>query len=225
MKKLRGHLHRREHEAFLSAFRAPALFALAKADNYLKALGGEALCLLLEEEANPPEHLLRSYEVLLLAGALLVPCNVVFKLAARLQSNTLQLLGERLRLLENRLSRLHARDPMPRVGREELVGPAIEVRRLVQSTFMEFTPRTAAEAAGMRRSIFRSEQERVFLKALALRFPALLALPNYPLDQIAELSRLRKTLGDKVWRYGKHCRLDALLVVPDEGNPVAAFEL
>lgn len=224
VKQLRGHLHRREHEAFLSAFRAPPLSALAKADNYLKALGGEALCLLLEEE-QPPEHLLRAYETLLLDGALLVPCNAVFNLAARLHSKGLQLLGERLRLLENRLSRSQAREPLSGVRTEDLAGPVLEIRRLVHSTFMEFTPRTAAETAGVRRSIFRSEQERAFLKALALRFPALLALPNYPLDQIAELSRLRKVLGDRVWSYGKQCRLDALLIVPDEGSPVAAFEL
>ena len=90
---------------------------------------------------------------------------------------------------------------------------------------MDFTPRTAAEALGMRKSIFRSEQERAFVKALSLRFPALLALPNYPVDQVVELSLLREPLGEKVWSYGRHCRIDALLVLPDEGRPIAAFEL
>ena len=28
-----------------------------------------------------------------------------------------------------------------------------------------------------------------------------------------------------MWSYGKNCRIDALLVLPDEGRPVAAFEL
>lgn len=225
IKQLRDHLHKREHEAFVSAFRAPNVLSLARGDNYIKALGGEALCLLLEEESEPPEHVLRSYETLLLDGALLVPCYVVLDLAKRLQSKALRLIGERLRLLENQLSRARP----PETIRDESIGnlqaPVIEVRRFVHSTFMEFTPRTAAERLGMRKSIFRSEQERTFLKALSLRFPALLALPNYPLDQVADLSNLRKPLGEKVWSYGRHCRIDAILVLPDEGRPVAAFEL
>lgn len=225
IKQLRERLHKREHEAFLSAFRAPSLLHRAKGDSYIKALGGEALCLLLEEELEPPGHLLRAYEALLLDGMLLVPCSVVLDLAKRLQSKVLHLLGERLALLENRLSRSQTRKPLLGEQAEKLKGPVIEVRRFVQSTFMEFTPRSAAETLGLRKSIFRSEQERFFLKALSLRFPALLALPNYPLDQIVELSSLRKPLGEKVWLYGKHCRIDALLVLPDEGRPVAAFEL
>lgn len=45
IKQLRDHLHKREHEAFLSAFKTPSLLALASGDNYVKALGGEApLC-------------------------------------------------------------------------------------------------------------------------------------------------------------------------------------
>lgn len=225
IKQLRDHLHKREHEAFLSAFRAPTLLVLAMRDNYLKALGGEALCVLLEEVPEPPPDMLRHYEALLLDGALLVPCGVVLDLARRLKSKPLQLLGERVRLLENRLSRAKPREPVREEQIEDLKAPVIEVRRFVQSTFMEFTPRTAAETLGMRKSIFRSEQERAFQKALSLRFPALLALPNYALDQIAELSSLRKYLGERVWSYGRHCRIDALLVLPDEGRPVAAFEL
>jgi len=52
----------------------------------------------------------------------------------------------------------------------------------------------------------------------------LLALPNYPFDQIADLGRLR-TIDTKTLRYARLCRLDAILVIPDEGDPVAAFEL
>jgi len=225
VKQLRDHLHKREHEAFVSTFRAPNVLPLARADNYLKALGGEALCLLLEEESDPSEYVLRSYEGLLLDGVLLAPCSVVLDLAKRLQSQALQLLGERLRLQESRYSRAIHRQPTRDDLTERLKGPILEVRRFVQSTFMDFTPRTAAEALGMRKSIFRSEQERAFVKALSLRFPALLALPNYPVDQVVELSLLREPLGEKVWSYGRHCRIDALLVLPDEGRPIAAFEL
>ena len=52
-----------------------------------------------------------------------------------------------------------------------------------------------------------------------------MALPNYLLDQVADVSNMRHLLGEKVWAYGRQCRLDAVLVVPDDGRPVAAFEL
>ena len=68
LRQLRAHLHQREHEAFLTAFRSPPLQALAKVDDYVKALGGEALCLLIEDCAQPPKPLLRAYETFLLAG-------------------------------------------------------------------------------------------------------------------------------------------------------------
>jgi len=225
LRQLRALLHQREHEAFLTAFRSPPLQALAKVDDYVKALGGEGLCLLLESDEQHPKPLLRAYETFLLAGTLLAPHNVILELAARLKSKTLQLLGERNRLLENRLSRAQGRQPSPRARNQDLVGPVIEVRRFVQSTFMEFGPLSAAETAGRRRSVFRSEQERTFLQALTLRFPAFMALPNYPLDQVADVSNMRHLLGEKVWTYGRQCRLDAVLVVPGDGRPVAAFEL
>lgn len=225
LRQLRAHLHQREHEAFLASFRTPPLQALAKVDDYVKALGGEALCLLLEGDAQPPKPLLRAYETFLLAGMLLAPHDVILELAARLKSKSLQLLGERNRLLENRLSRAQTRQPSPRARDESLAEPVLEMRRFVQSTFMEFGPLSAAETAGRRKSVFRSDQERTFLQALALRFPAFMALPNYPLDQVADISSMRHLLGEKVWAYGQQCRLDAVLVVPDDGRPVAAFEL
>jgi len=53
----------------------------------------------------------------------------------------------------------------------------------------------------------------------------LVVLPNYPLDQVADMERLKKLVSDRIWRYGRDCRLDALLVTPMEGDPIAAFEL
>ena len=225
LRQLRAHLHKREHEAFLTAYRSPPLQALAKVDNYVKALGGEGLCLLLESDEQPPKPLLRAYETFLLAGMLLAPHDIILELAARLKSKSLQLLGERNRLLENRLLRTQTRQPSPRSSHDDLKGPVVEMRRFVQSTFMEFGPLSAAETAGRRRSVFRSDQERTFLQALILRFPAFMALPNYPLDQVADVSNMRHLLGEKVWAYGRQCRLDAVLVVPGDGRPVAAFEL
>ena len=63
------------------------------------------------------------------------------------------------------------------------------------------------------------------MNALRLRFPHLDALPNYPLDQICDLKSLRPLLGEEVWRYGLHCRLDTVLITPREGDPIAVFEL
>jgi len=83
----------------------------------------------------------------------------------------------------------------------------------------------ASDAFEIRRSVFRSPQERAFAKALSLRFPGLRALPNYPLDQVVDLDRLKALVGDEAWRYGFGCRLDAVLVTPLEGDPIAAFEL
>ncbi len=50
-------------------------------------------------------------------------------------------------------------------------------------------------------------------------------LPNYPLDQVADMDRLKRLVSDRIWRYGRACRLDAVLVTPMEGDPIAAFEL
>lgn len=101
----------------------------------------------------------------------------------------------------------------------------IRLRRVVQVTDYRWGTQSVSDALGLRQSVFRSVQERFFLRALALRFPGLTALPNYPLDQIADFSKLRSILDDETIRFGKACRLDALLVIPDEGDPVAAFEL
>lgn len=90
---------------------------------------------------------------------------------------------------------------------------------------MNYGSYTASDALGIKRSVFRSEQERTFLQALALRFPGLHAFPNYPLDQLADFDKLGNLLDDETLEYGKRCRVDAVLVVPGEGDPVAAFEL
>jgi hypothetical protein len=63
------------------------------------------------------------------------------------------------------------------------------------------------------------------MRALRERFPGLLSLPNYPLDQVTDLDRLRGSVPEPAWRFGLYCKLDALLVTPIEGDPVAAFEL
>jgi hypothetical protein len=108
------------------------------------------------------------------------------------------------------------------VGNNQAV---VQLKRVVQFSWYASGSFSASDAFEIRRSIFRSHQERTFAKALSLRFPGLVVLPNYPLDQVADMERLKKLVSDRIWRYGRDCRLDALLVTPMEGDPIAAFEL
>lgn len=100
----------------------------------------------------------------------------------------------------------------------------MQVRRVVQIMQMFLGDGQYSDATGICRSVFRSQQERTFLRALSLRFPGLQALPNYPLDQIVDFDRVG-AINPETLRYGKNCRLDAVLIIPDEGDPVAVFEL
>lgn len=101
----------------------------------------------------------------------------------------------------------------------------IQSKRVVQMSWFGLAGWDASDAFEVRRSIFRSAQERTFVRALRERFPGLLVLPNYPLDQIADLNKLRSLVTDDAWQYGKHCKIDAVLVTPIEGDAVATFEL
>jgi hypothetical protein len=169
---------------------------------------------------------LREYERLLLGTEISAPYSTVLSLAERLSSNSLHAIVRTLRDEDRRWpARRQHRNRKQQEPAKALSEPVIEVRRVVSSTLMRFGDPNASDAMGIRRSVFRSSQERSFLKALSLRFPALLALPNYPLDQMIEFSRLRELVGKSTWAYAKNCRVDAVLVVPDEGDPVAAFEL
>lgn len=210
LKKLLG---QREHLAFLDEL----LFAIENADSsevdFLQALGGEGLHLLLTSEA--PAALLTAYTELLIAGKIHAPVESIVALRDRLPSAGL-----------DALVRASQREDRFRV-REANGGaqPTIQLRRVIQIVDMNFGSYTASDALGIRRSVFRSEQERTFLQALALRFPGLHAFPNYPLDQLADFDKLESLLDDETLQYGRNCRVDAVLVVPGEGDPVAAFEL
>lgn len=105
-------------------------------------------------------------------------------------------------------------------------GPVvIQMKRVVQMSWFGTAGFEATDIFELRRSVFRSPQERAFYQALWQRFPGLRPLPNYPLDQITDIDRLRGRVSSEAWRYGQFCRLDAVLVTPVEGDPVAAFEL
>ena len=220
----------RDHQGFLEAFSGMlGSNTVSQQREYLGALGGEGLCLLLESRPKPSMPLAKRYCALLLEGSITAPRLVIEELARLLKSAALvQLAGT----LDSDQTRASAKDASHAIGDSGIVEPnaslqmrrVVQVRRVVQIMQMLFGNGQYSDAEGIRRSIFRSQQERTFMRALALRFPGLLALPNYPFDQIADLERLR-AIDTKTLRYARLCRLDAILVIPDEGDPVAAFEL
>lgn len=211
-------LARREHQAFLDEL----LFALENAvpseSDFLRALGGEGLHLLLAGKG--PATLMGVYADLLISGKIHAPIESIQALHERLPSAGLDAL---VRAIE-REGRIQSRS-REAADQYRPDHPPIQLKRVIQIIDMGFGEYSASDALGIRRSVFRSEQERTFLQALALRFPGLHAFPNYPLDQLADFDKLRKLLDDETLQYGRRCRVDAVLVVPGEGDPVAAFEL
>lgn len=212
---LRQLLARREHQAFLDELQIAMDDADASGVDFLRALGGEGLYLLLRGE--PTRMLLTAYSELLITGKIDAPLETVQALHERFPSPGVHAL---LPAMADDPS--NCQEPQPPTKPP----PArIQLKRVIQILDMGFAAYSASDAAGIRRSVFRSQQERTFLQALALRFPALHAFPNYPLDQLADFDKLESLLDDETLQYGRHCRVDAVLVVPGEGDPVAAFEL
>lgn len=218
-KYLRRLLARCDHEGFLSEFERADL----PVGDFLQALGGEGLCLLMKDFENPRTDWANRYVELLFRRAITAPVEIVSRLAAILRSASL---SEWIQQEEHRKNRQSFQPTNLKSGTREpgLAKEVIlQVRRVVQITQMIFGDGRHSDTSGICTSLYRSPQERTFLHALSLRFPGLLALPNYPLDQIVALDRL--TIDAKTLRYGRNCRLDAILIVPDEGDPVAVFEL
>jgi hypothetical protein len=214
----------REHAAFLSAFESDWMQTSARYHDYLQALGGEGLCLLFEETSRPSKNWANRYGALLLAEIIVAPAEVIAQLATLLCSTPLTELAVRKRKKEVLGTEHVAHDPRdgPHYGKSRQT--ILQVRRVVQIMQMVMGDGQYSGTNGICRSIFRSPQERTFLRALSLRFPGLQALPNYPLDQIVALDRV-VAIDAQTLRYGRNCRLDAVLIVPDEGDPVAVFEL
>lgn len=219
---LRRLLSQRDHRGFVETFVEPWVVAAARRNSFLRALAGEGLCLLISESPRASRALLSRYAELLLEGLASAPAEIVSEAARRLDSKQLDNLAKKIATEERALGRRATSAPP---AANTASGPVFQVRRIVQTLHLQFDSAKDFDALGSLRSVYRSPQERSFMKALSLRFPGLLALPNYPLDQFVDLSRLRELFGEKFWRYGRQCRLDAVLVIPSEGDPVAAFEL
>ncbi len=213
-------LAKRDHELFLAAFEN----ATGPQDDFLQALGGEGLCLLFAESNAPDRAWAGRYANLLTARAIVAPPAIISRLATLLNSAALAEWASQ--------EQAKREGPFFPNSNKRLVEPTspskrqaiLQVRRVVQIMQMFLGDGQYSDATGICRSVFRSQQERTFLRALSLRFPGLQALPNYPLDQIVELDRVG-AIDAETLRYGRHCRLDAVLIIPDEGDPVAVFEL
>lgn len=82
---LRHLLAKRDHELFLAAFERAAI----PQDDFLQALGGEGLYLLLAESDAPDGALAGRYAKLLTDRAIVAPPAIIFRLAAVLNSTVL----------------------------------------------------------------------------------------------------------------------------------------
>lgn len=213
-------LARRDHEQFLAAYED----ASHPLDDFRRALGGEGLCLFMDDGGGQRRDWSTRYANLLLNRAIEAPLGVILNLATLLDSTALLDLAK---LEEGKRNRTYGWGSVGQKG-EPPSGKTrqaiLQVKRVVQIMQMFLGDGQFSDATGICRSVFRSPQERTFLRALSLRFPGLLALPNYPLDQIVALDRVG-AIDAETLRYGRNCRLDAVLIVPDEGDPVAVFEL
>lgn len=221
--RLRSLLAVRDHQGFIEMLVATFDEIDRSQHDYLRALGGEGLYVLLREEKT--SELLATYAALLISRKIHAPANVVLALNERVPSAELIQLANSLTFDTDVSVRESLSMPTDCRNNELSLGPIVQVKRHVQIMDMGFGTYSASDALGIKRSIFRSEQERTFMQAVSLRFPGLIALPNYPLDQVADFHKLEQFLDAKTLRYGKNCRVDAILVVPCEGDPVAAFEL
>lgn len=131
-----------------------------------------------------------------------------------------------LRLALQRLMRASARDAeLKRFARLELKTPVLQMQRVVQTSWFGTAGFEASDAFEIRRSVYRSPQEREFGKAIRLRFPNLDVYPNYPIDQIIDLRKLAGSVASRALHYARDCRIDCGLFVPVEGDCIAAFEL
>lgn len=215
-------LAKRDHVNFLAAFED----IQTRGDDFLEALGGEGLCLLLDGKVAPSLELAIQYGNLLLNRLIVAPPEIIKQLATLLHSDALADLAvlDKTTRHDRPSSQLNGTTGIGDRPAGKTPPTVLHVRRVVQTMQVFLGDGRFSDSAGICRSVFRSQQERTFLRALSLRFPGLLALPNYPLDQIVALDRVG-AMNPKTLRYGRNCRLDAVLIIPDEGDPVAVFEL
>lgn len=228
---LRSLLGRREHDAFLSAVSSAFEAKPAAESDLLRALGGEGLALLLRSLDAASDESCVGYLELLQAGRIdvapgdlrLVTQSLLPRLADGLSPDKLAEIHDALSKLAE-AEKTQGTRPAPRALMTPPT-PPLQLRRVVQSIDFKLGAFPSSDAFGLKQSVFKSAQERTFFAALRLRYPGLFALPNYGLNQLFDWDRLRELVDLETWNYARQCVLDAVLIIPDEGDPVAAFEL
>lgn len=98
------------------------------------------------------------------------------------------------------------------------------VRRVAISTTFDIQAWPASMAFNCTRNLCDSSQEKAFLRALRLYFPAMFAYPNVALRSFINLDKIRPSPSDRLCQYSRSSRVDVLLCTHDE-DPVAGFEL
>lgn len=206
LSKLRRHITRPDFDEFQARFD----LALKRRPNdaeraELRQIGAEAFQVLLESSPEPDKAHFNWFAAHLLAD----------RIAAT------PAIQDLLHRYERSLRRAKERERYARLAQPATV---IQLKRVFQLSWFGTAGFEASDAFEIRRSVYKSPQESNFSCALSLRWPGLQVLPNYPLDQIIDLNRIRPLVSEAAWRSGKFLRVDAVLVVPFEGDPVAGFE-
>lgn len=205
-KRLRRLIARPNFEEFKSNFDQAVSARTTPAERIeLRQIGEEAFVAFLELSPSPDRDAFGWFADHLLAGRI-EPTQRLLTLA-RQHERALEQARERARY-------------------DALDSPAtvIQTRRVFQLSWFGMAGFKSSDAFEIRRSVFRSPQESNFTCALSLRWPGLQVLPNYPIDQIIDLDKIRPFVSEAAWRSGRFLRVDAVLVVPFEGDPVAGFE-
>lgn len=215
------YLAERNYCEFLGALEAAFGSLPEQAHEPLRTIGGKGLVLYLSDEKQLTPATTDRFLRLIGKGFVALTEQAIERLSQRICDLT----SPRLNNDDSSSDTIPVRLPSQTTVPVSDASTIIRFRRVVRVSDYQWGTQSVSDALGLRISVFRSMQERFFLRALSLRFPGLVALPNYPLDQVADFSKLRKYLDDETIRFGKACRLDALLIVPDEGDSVAAFEV
>ena len=203
---LRRHIARPDFSSFQQEFEAAAGRLDEGSRTPLRLLGAEALEVFLESAPTPDGEVLAWFVRQFEAGNIEPTDRLVIVLKKR----------------QRKLEQAAARDRFAAVEGQTTV---VQMKRVVQTSWFGFAGFDASDAFQIKRSVFRSTQERCFQRAVSERWPGCRALPNYPLDQFIDLDRIKSMVSHDAWYSGRLFRVDSLLVTPIEGDPVAAFEL
>lgn len=206
LSRLRRHIARPNFLRFQKEFEAAVTRQGGSPSHHLRLLGAEALEALIESSPKPDPDVLNWFFQQFRAGSI-EPTERLLIVLTQLQRRTEQAAErERFAGVDGQMT-------------------IVQMKRVVQTSWFGFAGFEASDAIQIKRSVFRSQQERAFHRAVSARWPGCQVLPNYPLDQFIDLARIRRMVSHDAWYSGRLMRIDTLLVTPLEGDPIAAFEI